>query len=282
MPGIQRRKESAMKEYHLTRAVKDELTKLAVACGAAYSAVVRATKNPKFSVSPEELAKLNQTKQETSASLVKAVSPLGLEESKELAGWIQYKSSHDPVKPMGKGQTAWDKVTANELINGLKSLVNALRTAHGNSDDRVRQTNNRARTAELFVKACNETGICPRGGLNRDSRDFQLRELDRRFTEAQAKGEKERAEYLNNLYGRIKSDRGMTNLDNERKPAEVELPEGVTVDADTSKGIATMGETLQPVDAAPVAAAEPKASETEQLREKAFGGKKPRFQKSRK
>lgn len=269
MPGIQSRKESVMKTYALTKPVKDELTKLALTATAAYGAVAR-TKNPKFSVSAEELVKLNQTKQETAESLKQAVSKLALNAVKELAGWIQYKASHDPIKPAGKGLNTWDKVTANQLSGALWSIVNALKAEHGDQDDRVRQASNRANSTMLFVKGCNETGICPRNGMTSDSRDFLLRELDRRFQGASAEGNTERAKYLNELYAQIQKSLAFLKPRDSAEGAE--LPVGVTVNADTTGGIATMGETLQPVAeaSASVAAAKPAVA--------VVAGKKPRFQ----
>ena len=191
--------------------------------------------------------------------------------SQEFAGWISTRPA-TTHQTGGQGPRLGQE-DGDRLTGALWSLVNALKAVR--DKDRVRRRAT-ARTPVLFVKGLNETGVCPRNGMTSDSRDFLLRELDRRFQEASAEGNAERAKYLNDLYGKIQ--KGLEFLKPKESAGQQALPARVTVNADTSKGIATMGETLQPVDTAPVAVAEP-APEPVQLAKK---GQKPRFQKSRK
>ncbi len=265
-------------KWQLTRNAKDELVKLAMATASAHGAVLRATKNQKFSVKPEELAKLNQAENETMESLKAAVAPLGLEAVKELAGWIQYKAVHDPVEPVGQGKSTWNKKTAGSLSGALWSLVNALKAVHGKEDERVRQMSNRANSTGDFVRMYNELdGLYPRDGMTSESRDFGLRKLDELFHKTKAKGDAKRAEYLNTLYAR--AAKSLAFLKPKQSVRQQELPAGITVNADPNAGIATMGEALAPVgesapapETAPVSV--PAQSASEQLRDKAFGAKK--------
>lgn len=244
-----------MKKWVMTQQKKSELTDLAVGATKAYGKE-KATASPKFKGTADERKAIVQQAKDTMEVLKQAVSQLTLEAVKELATWIQYKATHDPVEPVGQGKSAWNKKMANELCGALWSLVNALRDTHGAGDDRVRQASNRANSTNDFVKVYNQLGgLYPRNGMTYESKEFGLKKLDEAFQKAKAEGNIDRARELNDLYA--KAQKSLAFM----KPAPVmEHSKNITVNADPSKGIATLGETLQPVgESAPAETREPAA-----------------------
>ncbi len=257
-------------KWEMSIDAKNELVKLAKAASQAHGAVLRAN-NPKNNVNAEERKKLELAKTEAQESLKKAVTSLNVKQVVETAGWMQ-RLALNSIEPMGQGKVAWNQKNANQLSGALKSFVSAIEAAHSRKDERSKQANNYARTTHNVVRGIEETDFYPRDGkLTLTYRDTLLVKVDEKMMEAKTAGNMKLAMERNELCGWIKSSTSYFKPANPVKSPE--LPRGCTLNGDTTKGPATLGETMQPV-AEPAPAAVVKAETATPV--KAEAGTKPK------
>lgn len=275
-----------MKERLLADEVKSRIFRLMRNASKAHSAVKAAEHSPKTTT--EELTKLRSEASTSANQLQDAVREFSLDKIKELSSSAQYIITHEPLMAVGSGKYSWDERLADQLTNTLRSLRNALilkTEQYNRNDERVAEVSKRIHSMEAFMNLVEATGVPPvkgdRKGIDYEVVQFQLRKLNEKIaelnTQAMALGDTEdekksqlhrKAGDLNDLYTEAekalkwlkpfeRSPRPKTGL-----PLEQKLPEGVTVNADTNRGIASLDKTLSSVgDPAPAAVPEVSATE---------------------
>lgn len=202
------RTEGKTMTYQMSREEKNGIVGLALKASMAFKAYNDAlsAKGPK---DVDQMTKLMQNRDTTFATLTAAVSALDLSKMRELCKQFQYRLDHDPLAAEAKGKIGWDLSKAQTLVNAMRSLQSALEHdggQHKDSQDRVHVVKNRADTLNLYVTACQESGVVPENGMTPGTIRFVLRQLDKQREELVKAGNNEQAIRKAKLYRNVEQN----------------------------------------------------------------------------